>query len=350
MKIDWWLVLPSLLLFILGLVVLRSVAPQYVIQQLIFFAFSAAVFWLVSSTDFQLPFTLHLPAYFISVVLLLTPYLFGTHTRGAIRWLQFSQFSLQPSEVAKPFFLITFAMLAVSGFRHRILWLTIAFFIPWLIIFFQPDLGTSLVFLVGWLVILVSHLRLRDVIALGFLLITIIPLSYFILQPYQQRRLVSFVNPYSDPLGQGYHVIQSLIAVGSGQVLGRGLGHGTQSQLRFLPEHHTDFIFASLSEELGFVGGLLVLSLFACLLWRIYRISQITSHPAAALFCLSTLALFSFQIFVNIGMNMGLAPVTGITLPWLSYGGSSLLSTGLFLGLVNSISTHHHLPTSLRIR
>jgi rod shape determining protein RodA len=177
----------------------------------------------------------------------------------------------------------------------------------------------------------------------------LLPLSWFVLQPYQRQRLLTFVNPYRDPLGSGYHVIQSTTAVGSGQLFGRGLGHGTQSQLRFLPEHSTDFVFASLTEELGFTGGILVLLLYFLLLKHIYKISQTTPFAAASNYCLAVLSTLTFQVFVNIGMNMGIAPVTGITLPFVSYGGSSLISLSLILGLVSSISVHSHTHAALQI-
>ena len=165
----------------------------------------------------------------------------------------------------------------------------------------------------------------------------------------QKDRLTTFINPYNDPLGRGYQVIQSVITVGSGQFLGRGLGHGTQSQLRFLPERHTDFIFASLSEELGFVGAATVLTLLTIFLWRVYDHSQASSHPIGTLFCLASLNMLAFQIFVNIGMNMGIAPITGITLPFVSYGGSSLLSQCIILGIISSLSRHEVSNTSLQI-
>ena len=350
LKFDWYLVLPSLLLLFLGLTVLKSVASDLVIFQLLFTFIAIVFFLLFSSTDFQLPLTLHLPIYFLTVVFLLTPFVFGIHSRGALRWLQIGQFSLQPSELAKPFLLMAFAMLAISPLRRKFVWLFGSFMLPWTIIFFQPDLGTSLVIFVGWLTILLSRLSLKTVLLSGLILaIFLFPISHYALKNYQKDRLLTFANPYRDPLGQGYHVIQSLIAVGSGSLLGRGLGHGPQSQLRFLPEHHTDFIFAAISEELGFVGSSLVLTLFAILLWRIYRISQSVSSPAASLFCLSVLSMLTFQIFINIGMNMGIAPITGIPLPYLSYGGSSLLSLGILIGLVNSISTRNTSPTSLQI-
>lgn len=334
MKIDWWLALPALFLTLTGLLVLRSITPQLFSNQLLFSGVSAAFFLLFSSLDYQILKSLHLPIFIISILFILSPYLLGIHTRGAKRWLQVGQYTLQPSEIAKPFLLNSFSSLSQSP-----LFLFLVFLPPWLIIFFQPDLGTSLVIFSGWSVIFLSRFSPKSV--LTFLLIVatlIVPVYAFLLRPYQRDRLRTFINPYHDPLGQGYHVIQSQIAVGSGQFLGRGLGHGTQSQLRFLPEQHTDFIFASLSEELGFVGVFSIFILFSLLFWRIYDISRRQTNSIVSVFCLSSLSLLAFQTFINIAMNMGIAPITGITLPFLSYGGSSLLSLGIHLGILNSIS------------
>jgi rod shape determining protein RodA len=219
-----------------------------------------------------------------------------------------------------------------------------------LIIYFQPDLGTTLVVFVGWASILLSRFSVKTAMVLiSVAALMAVPIFEFGLQDYQKQRLITFINPYKDPLGKGYHVIQSTIAVGSGQIIGRGLGRGTQTQLKFLPEHHTDFIFASLSEELGFVGALTVIFLYGFLFWRIYRISQLASDPKASVFCLSSMALLSFQTFINIGMNLGLTPITGITLPLLSYGGSSLWSVAIGLGLINSISSRLPSPEGVLI-
>jgi rod shape determining protein RodA len=248
-------------------------------------------------------------------------------------------FNFQPSEIIKPFLLITFAAVASSEIKNKHLLLIILGVLPILSIYYQPDLGTTLVVLVGWASTVVSRLSIKSSLVAGLIAVLIgVPVVMFGLHDYQRQRLVSFANPYSDPLGNGYHVIQSIIAVGSGQMIGRGLGHGTQTQLKFLPEHHTDFIFASISEELGFIGAGLVLAFYAVMFWRIYRISQSVRDAKASLFCLSSMALLAFQTFVNIGMNLGLAPITGITLPLLSYGGSSLVSVAIILGLINSIS------------
>ncbi|MBI2008577.1 FtsW/RodA/SpoVE family cell cycle protein [Candidatus Amesbacteria bacterium] len=334
MKVDWWLALPALLLALIGLLVLKSIAPDLFINQLLFAAVSLVFFLIFSSLDYQILKSLHLPIFLVLLIFLLSPYFLGIHSRGAKRWLQTGQFTLQPSEIAKPFILNTFSSFAASPV------LLIFSLIPsWLIVFFQPDLGTSLVIFSGWAVIFLSRFSLRSsFFFIALVAVLTIPVYLFGLRSYQKDRLRTFINPYHDPLGQGYHVIQSQIAVGSGQFLGRGLGHGTQSQLRFLPERHTDFIFASLSEELGFVGVTSVFVLYSFLFWRIYNVSQRQINPTASVFCLSSLSLLAFQSFINIAMNMGIAPITGITLPFLSSGGSSLLSLGIHLGILNSIS------------
>jgi len=338
-RIDFWLLLPAMCLSLLGLLILRSIVPELLANQLLFFAVFVIIFILFSLVDYRIIFSLHLLVFIVSLVFLVLPFFFGVPSRGAVRWLQLGNFSLQPSEVVKPFLLVTFVIIATSQLPRKILLLILALAAPLLIIFLQPDLGSAIVLFVGWFTIFLSLVPPYKFLPLGLVgLLLFFPAYKYILKDYQRQRLMTYVNPYADPLGQGYHIIQSLIAVGSGGLFGRGLGHGTQSQLRFLPEHHTDFIFASLAEELGFAGSLVVIILLLSLLWRIYRISQQTSDPKAALFCLSAASLLAFQAAVNIGMNSGLVPITGITLPFLSYGGSSLLSLAITLGLIHSIS------------
>ncbi len=329
---DWWLILPAILLVILGLTIIRSVFPSLISFQLAFAIAAAAAFISAALVDYRIFQALHLPIYVGSLIFLITPFIFGLHSRGALRWLQFGQISIQPSELVKPFLLLSFVMLSTR-------WRIVAFAIPALIIFFQPDLGTTLVLTIGWLTVFLSNFSFHRIALFGltiFVLAT--PIFWFVLKPYQKDRLMTFINPYADPLGRGYQVIQSVITVGSGQFWGRGLGQGTQSQLRFLPERHTDFIFASLSEELGFVGAGFTIILFLIIMWRIYLLSQSATNPAVTLYALGTLAMLSFQIWVNIGMNLGLAPITGITLPFVSYGGSSLVSLGLTLGILTSMN------------
>ncbi|HBC73223.1 MAG: Rod shape-determining protein RodA [Candidatus Amesbacteria bacterium GW2011_GWB1_47_19] len=341
--LDYRLIIPVLCLSSLGLLVLRSIAPDLIVAQLSFYAAFVVVFLLFSALDYRIFSSLSWPVYLISIIFLITTLFFGISTRGAVRWLQIGNFTLQPSEIIKPFLLMTFASLAASKNPRRLWWMLAAGFVPLLIIFIQPDLGTCLVLLVGFLTSLTVVIPPRKMfVALLAGLILIMPVYGFILRDYQRQRLITYVNPYSDPLGNGYHIIQSLIAVGSGGLFGRGLGRGTQSQLRFLPEHHTDFIFASVAEELGFAGSVVIISLFLALLWRIYRISQTTVDNIATVFCLSIASMLTFQIFINIGMNIGLVPVTGITLPFVSSGGSSLISLAIMMGMVNSVSNRYN--------
>ena len=345
-KIDWSLLIPLILLVSLGLLMLRSVAPSQLMYQAIFALISAVVFAIFAYTDYRLFFSFHVPIYIAAILAMLLPYVFGAASRGAHRWLQFGQVFLQPSEGVKPFLLITFAILAASSIKYKQLWLVTAFALPALIIFLQPDLGTMLVLAIGWLTIFLPQIP-RRLLLVGAIVVTLVsPVVWLSLRDYQRDRLITFVDPYSDPLGKGYQVIQSTIAVGSGQFWGRGLGQGTQSQLRFLPEQHTDFMFAALAEELGFVGACLVIGLFIWIFIRIYVISQHAPDLAANFFCLGVLAMLAFQVFVNVGMNIGVAPVTGITLPFVSYGGSSLVSLAVTLGLVAGIS---HQSSTLKI-
>lgn len=340
LRIDWLLCLVCLSLLAVGLLVIRSVASDQLGFQIVYALVAIVVFAIFSLLDYRILVSLNIPIYIVCIIFLLTPPIFGIHSRGALRWLQFGQVSIQPSELAKPFFVLTMAFLGASQIRRKLLWTTGAFILPATIVFIQPDLGTTLVYTVCFLAIAAFNLPKKWLLTAAILALLAMPLLWFTLKDYQRGRLVSFLDPYSDPLGNGYHVIQSVISVGSGRFTGRGLGQGTQSQLRFLPERQTDFIFASMAEELGLVGSTLVLLLFAILLWRIYFVAERASDLVGKIYALGILAMIAFQVFVNVGMNLGLVPVTGITLPFLSYGGSSLVSVGLSLGLVHSVFRH----------
>jgi rod shape determining protein RodA len=343
LQFDSLITIPSTLLIVLGLTILRSIVPDLFTSQLIFAIFAVLIFIFASSIDSEVFFSLGSLGYFFFLILTMSLPVLGFLSRGATRWIQLGSFTLQPSELLKPFLLLALAHVATFHSTRQNLLLMLLGVIPILIVFIQPDLGTSLVLFVGWCGFVLTRFRLKSLISLFLIfMISAFPIYQFILKDYQRQRITTFINPYTDPLGRGYHIIQSMIAVGSGQLFGRGLGHGTQTQLRFLPEHHTDFIFSSISEELGFVGSSITILLYFVLLFRIYRISQETTDTKSALFCLSALGMLGFQIFVNIGMNIGLSPITGITLPMLSYGGSSLLSTSIILAVINSISAKIH--------
>lgn len=330
-RIDWWLLLPILLSSSLGLLILRSVAVELFWYQLGFLVLGVFVWILVSLVDYKITMAFWVWGYVISIILLILPVIFGSYIRGSYRWITLGPVLLQTSEIVKPILLIFVAQALKK-------WYAVLVIIPLFLIWRQPDLGSTLVLIAGIITMLVAKFSIKKVMLwfAGLSLIIGLTAGLF-LRDYQKDRLTTFINPYADPLNTGYHVIQSVIAVGSGGMWGRGLGRGTQSQLRFLPEYHTDFIFATLAEELGFAGSLLILIIYYVILWRLYVLSKSSEDPVSKLFLQGILGMMAFQIFVNIGMNIGIAPVTGITLPFLSYGGSSLISLMITFGLAQSI-------------
>ncbi|MCD8486566.1 MAG: rod shape-determining protein RodA [Desertifilum sp.] len=327
--------------------------------------------------------------YAITNLSLIAVIFIGTTALGAQRWITIGGFNLQPSEFAKLGLIITLACLlhtnTASTIPMLLKTLGIAL-VPWILVFLQPDLGTSLVFGAitlgmlywgnanpGWLVLLVSPVVsaiLFNIYLPGWLiwvaLLAIIAwfslpwprlgsigavgvnfaageLGFFLwglLKDYQKDRLILFLNPEKDPLGGGYHLIQSRIAIGAGELWGRGLNQGTQTQLNFIPEQHTDFIFSAIGEELGFVGCVAMLAVFWLICLRLVLIAQNAQDNFGSLLAIGVLSMVVFQVVVNIGMTIGLAPVTGIPLPWMSYGRSALLTNFLAIGLVESVANH----------
>lgn len=340
-QFDLFFWLPIVLLLLLGFTILKSTAPQAVLQQAIIALIGLAIAFFVSRTSYQSWTNFAWPLYFLSLALLLVTLLIGQSTRGSIRWIPMGPFKLQASEVVKPLLTLFFAQMATllkpTNFKN-ILWLSLLLLFPALLIFRQPDLGSSIVVVVLWLsIIFAAGLPLKYIVIVFTVFIIAISLGFNSLKAYQQARLTTFIDPTSDPLQSGYNLLQSIIAVGSGRFLGRGLGHGTQSQLRFLPESHTDFVFASLAEELGFLGSSILLSLFALLFFKILKTAHHAADHTGRLLTVGIFAQLMFQVFINIGMNIGLVPITGITLPLISAGGSSLLSTLFSLGLTASV-------------
>ena len=278
----------------------------------------------------------------------------GDPVRGSTRWIPIGTFQLQAGEFAKPLLVLAFAYFIKAmppKTIKNILINTLLFAIPALLIFKQPDLGTALVISSIWVAQMfvggISYYLIGLVLATALIFAEFLP---NFLHDYQLKRLQTFIDPFSDPLGAGYNVIQSIVAVGSGGFLGKGLGGGTQSHLRFLPERHTDFIFASLSEELGMVGGILVLFSLGGLLYRILHLGTHTHSSSSRLIYLGIFAYLFFQTFVNIGMNIGIAPVTGVTLPLISYGGSSVLATAITLGIASSCARSDSRKALIEIR
>lgn len=310
----------------------------------------------------------------------------GTSAKGAQRWISIGGFNLQPSEFAKIGVIITLAALLHSKTASTIPSVLKALAItgvPWVLVFLQPDLGTSLVFGAitlgmlywananpGWLILLISPVVAAilfnmflpgwfiwavlmsviawitlpwrwfgavGAIALNFVAGKLGHIFWGLLKDYQKDRLILFLNPDQDPLGGGYHLIQSRIAIGAGELWGQGLNKGTQTQLNFVPEQHTDFIFSAIGEELGFVGCLVVLFAFWLICLRLLLIAQNAKDNFGSILAIGVLSMLVFQVVVNIGMTVGLAPVTGIPLPWISYGRSAMLTNFIAIGIVESV-------------
>jgi rod shape determining protein RodA len=284
----------------------------------------------------------------VLVALLLVP-LIGRVGGGSRRWITLGPVSLQPSEFMKPALVIAlahhFARTAAArlGFREMIVPFVLSA-PPAVLILVQPDLGSAAMLGFVMLSMLVlGGIRLRWLLLLAAPVVAIAPVLYGQLKPYQQQRIMTFIDPDADPLGAGYHIIQSKIAVGSGMLSGRGFMRGTQNHLNFLPEQHTDFIFSVFSEEFGFIGAASLMVLYLCLLLRGLVIAAKARDRFGGLLCLGMMSIVFWQVVVNVGMVTGLLPVVGIPLPFFSYGGSSLFGLLVGAGLVMNVSMRRHL-------
>jgi rod shape determining protein RodA len=347
-RIDSILVSVVFFLFGIGLIALYSFSESlsgnlYFGKQLTVGIAGIILMFFVGTLDYRHFARMSTPLYFLMLAILLSVLFFGSEIRGTVGWLTFAGFQIQPVEFAK-LVLILFLASFISKKRSELgEWtrLIASLFLSALLILLvlrQPDLGSSLVLAFIWLsMILVSGIRWKHFFVLGVLGIALVATSWFFLADYQKARLETFLNPELDPRGSGYNVLQSMVAVGSGGISGKGIGHGSQSQLNFLPEKHTDFIFAVISEELGLIGAGLVLFLYGLFLFRIMRIAEMARDNTGYLIAVGILALFFVHILVNLGMNMGFLPVTGLPAPFLSYGGSALLAFFLALGLLLSV-------------
>ena len=340
-NLDWGFFLEIVLILFLGSATILSLNSVPWLTQASYLFLAILIYFLAAGLDFSGFSSFGWIFYLASLVLLFAPLFFGVFSRGATRWLQIGEKTFQPSEIAKPLLIIFFSHYWTNKkFNLKSLaTFLLLLFSPLLLIFLQPDLGSTLVVMAIVLgILLISEVSLRQILGLGLIILILAPLGWFFLKDYQKLRIRHFLDPWSDPLGAGYNLIQSITAVGSGGLMGKGLGKGTQSQLAFLPERHTDFAFASFAEEFGFLGSLALLFLYFLILRNILLISQRQKDKFAMGICLGIFSMIFFQAAVNIGMNLGILPITGITLPLFSYGGSSLVSTMFCLGLVNSLS------------
>ena len=276
------------------------------------------------------------------LLVVLTP--LGSETAGAQRWISLFGFQFQPSEVAK---VAVVAALAAylsevrGGITLEHVWRSAAIAVgPMLLIFIQPDVGTSLVFaaiLIGALVVAGARARHLGVLVLVALISIVVAFQLGVVKQYQIDRLTAFADPASDPLRAGYNKAQAEIAIGAGGLTGKGYLHGTQTNLDFVPEQHTDFVFTVVGEELGFLGGMLLLGLYAVVVWRGFRTAMLSKDVFGTLLASGLTVMFAFQLFVNVGMTVGIMPITGIPLPFVSYGGTSLLTSFVAVGLILNV-------------
>ncbi|MFA5925701.1 MAG: rod shape-determining protein RodA [Parcubacteria group bacterium] len=354
LKLDWILITAVVLLLILSLSVLYTISyggesvakdQSHFFRQLIFMGIGLAVFFVLSFFDYRIVKGYSAPLFVAGALLLVAVLIIGKTIRGTVGWIGFSAFHIQPVEPFKIILVIALAKYlsinsrTIKDFRHVIITFVPVSLAVFLVLS-QPDLGSALVVISIWLgMLLVSGIKKRHlaVLLIAGAAISVIAWGFF-LKDYQRDRINSLFNPAADPLGAGYNVIQSTVAVGSGGIWGKGLGHGSQSQLNFLPEKHTDFIFAVTAEELGLFGAFFVLVLLSIVILRLFRIMQKSRGNFGKLMVAGIAVMIFVQSAVNIGMNIGIAPITGIPLPLLSYGGSSLISTLAALGIAESVS------------
>lgn len=347
-SLDWVLLSASILVVCVGLAMLVSVNTGdalfsgLAIRQILALVVSLVVFLLAVRIPYHAWRRWARVFYIVGVGGLLITAVLGQVIRGTISRLEFFGWQLQPSEIMKAGLIIVLAWLLARTQIVRlraVLVSAVLVAVPVALVLAEPDAGMAGLLLATWLgLILFSGLPWKHVVGLIIVGMMLgVAAWQWALLPYQRQRIQTFLNPTADPLAAGYNVTQSMIAFGSGKLLGRGLGHGPQSQLKFLPERHTDFILASLGEELGFVGVALVIALYTVMLWRIIRIAQSTSDRFGQLLAIGTFFVLLVGFSVSAGMNIGILPVTGIPLPLLSYGGSNLLVTFFLLGLTQSV-------------
>ena len=347
-RLDITLLATAIITAIYGLFILYGASikagESFFRNQIIWFILSLLLLALFSFISYKQYRHYIIIAYVIDVLLLLAVLFIGKTTMGAQRWIDIGFFKLQPSEFTKIIVIIALAAYlsekkGVISSKDILISMGIVG-LPMMLIFVQPDLGTAMVLLVVWVcLILLAGINAKQLatIAMIGLIILLAVFQLNILQQYQINRLLVFINPDMDPSGAGYNLTQSKIAVGSGGLTGKGIKRGSQTNLDFIPEAHTDFIFAVLGEKVGFVGALLLLGLYLTILIRGIRISLVASSFFGSLVSLAIVSMWLFQILVNVGMTIGIMPITGIPLPFLSYGGSSLFTNMASTGILLSV-------------
>lgn len=348
---DWVLLVITILIATIGIVTLYSAVmadparSHLYVKQLYWFVIGVIAMSAAFLFDYRMLERWSGPIYFFTIALLIAVLLFGKVVSGSQRWLFFGPISVQPSELTKITCIIvlaryfseniTYGGISLRDLAKPFLWIIV----PFCLIAKEPDLGSALlILLIAGSMVLFIKIKRGSFLFLTLLGASVTPLVWFFLKGYQKQRILTFLNPERDPMGAGYHIIQSKIAVGSGMLFGKGFLKGTQSYLSFLPEQHTDFIFSVLAEEWGFLGAVTMISLYLMLLVCGINIALRSRENFGTIMAVGIVSMIGWQVFINVGMTMGLMPVVGVPLPLVSYGGSSVLATMIGIGLLMNIS------------
>jgi len=353
-EIDWIFCLALTLIAAAGIMMQFSIAGSswmpWALPTLARYVLFSGIMIALSLVDLRVWFALAYPVYGIGLLLLVAVLAVGHHALGAQRWIQLGPVQIQPSEIMK-----IGLVLALARFYHSassrtatlswwLLWPALLILMPVALVAKQPDLGTALlILLTGTIVVILAGLSWRVIAVGGLGAAVLAPLVYFFaMHDYQRQRIITFLNPEEDPSGAGYHTLQSSIAIGSGGLLGKGYGLGSQSQLNFLPEKQTDFIFATLAEEFGFLGCVFLLALYAAVIFMALRTAYIAHSHFGRLAAAGVTVTFALYVLINGSMVMGLAPVVGVPMPLLSYGGTVMLTVMVGFGLVQAVRVHRY--------
>ncbi len=359
-RVDWNLVVVILVLNFVGLVNLYSAThgphssnvDSLFINQIVWLIVGWLCFAVVTLVDYQFLSRIAYFVYFVNLAAIVYVTFHGTVALGAQRWIDFGFFRYQPSETMKLAGIVILAKVMAhkniegKGMGPKELFIPLLLIlVPFVLVVEQPDMGTALLILViGCSLLMFVKVRRWILVAAVTTGVVAAPVAWnYVLRDYQKNRIVNFLSPNNDRLGSGYNSIQSKIAVGSGKIVGKGFRKGTQSQLEFLPERHTDFIFSVLSEEHGFVGSFLTLILFMMLFLIIIRVASTSRDKFGAFLCVGVLAYIFWHMFINMGMVIGLLPIVGVPLPLLSYGGSSMLTTMSGVGIISSVAFRRYI-------
>jgi rod shape determining protein RodA len=323
-------------LLVFSVFMFKSVNPTLFPAYFGYLFLALAAFWLFTSLDFEILALFAKPLYLGSLFFLILTLFLGQVTRGVVRWIPVGALTVQAAEIVRPFLLVAAAVFLTRERLNgrKLIQTVVILFAPVVLILLQPSLGVGALLACGLIgVYLASGIKRSYLVYLIGGAVILLPLFWLVLAPYQKARLMGFLNPEEDPLGRGYNRIQAMISVGSGGLFGRGLGKGVQTQLSFLPEKSNDFIFAAVSEELGFIGSSALLVLFFLIFGRLASFLSTSASPAARAYLAGFFIMFLAQVVIHVGMNMGILPITGIPLPLVSGGGSSLLATLIGLGI-----------------